>query len=223
MPPRIYQVDSNHMGVRLAVLGIFALVGLVGAFVVVPGLIGVLGLTNVPLVCLAGVGGIVLGAGAAWGAERLLIKVWPSGDTLRADGDGLVLKRRRADPVTIHWADRINVLSWYFVVRRGRSWVPRGWLCLACHLRQDESTITPYTFIASSAARDFSQWAAFEELISQKESPSFVDAQQVKQSPQQMQLRNVEIERWMDGCELAADDFADLIARLDERLAHWPG
>jgi hypothetical protein len=223
MSPRIYQVDSNHVGIRLAVLGTFALIGFVGAFIGIPALIRLLGLTNIPLFCLASIGGIALGAGAAWVLERVLMRVWPSGHTLRVDGAGLELKRRRSDPITISWADRISVLSWYFVVRRSRSWVPRGWLCLACHLRQDETMIIPYTFASPSVAGDLSQWAGFEELLPPPPRPGVADGHPVERASRQGQLHGAEGDRWMDGCELAAGDFADLIARLDERLAYWPG
>jgi hypothetical protein len=223
MPPKTYQVDSNHTGIRVAVLAAFVLTSLLGIFVVVPWLVSVLGLRNVPQVCLASVGGVALGAGVAWWAERVLLRVWPSGDTLQADGDNLELSRRHYPPVTIRWADRINVQSWYFVVRRGRSWVPRGWLCLACRLSQDEVVIAPYTFVSPSAARDLPQWAAFEELISQKKTPGAPDAHQPMEAPEQARLLSAEKERWIDGCELRVEDFVDLIARLDERLADWPG
>jgi hypothetical protein len=198
------------------VLAVFVLAGFLGMFVVVPGLINILGLRNVPLLCLAVVGGVALGAGVAWWAERVLLKVWPSGDTLQVDGEGLDLARRHSPPVTIRWADRIDVQSWCFVVRRVRSWVPRGWLCLACRLSQDEQVIIPYAFVSPSVAKDLPQWAGFKELISQQGTPGRAD-------PYQARLLSAEKERWLDGCELRAEDFADLIARLDERLAGWPG
>ncbi|HEC23322.1 MAG TPA: hypothetical protein ENI95_10445 [Chloroflexi bacterium] len=218
----VYRVDAGHLGVRVAVLLTMVLGSWLGLFVVMPAILSLLSLTGLPELCVSIVGGVGLGVLLSWLVERLLRRIWPSGRWLEVDDQQITLHERSGETVSINWQGRINVLSWYFVIRRGRALAPRGWYCLACRLNQEENIITPYTFVKPSVAETLPQWAAFEELISRKYAPRRGQEYQLKKVAEQGQLRNAEKDRWDEGAELLPEDFFALVAMLDARVSDWP-
>lgn len=218
----VYLLDRNHVGIRIAVLLVMIVTGVLGLFVVMPALLGLIGTTGLPDLCLSLAGAMMLGVGAAWAVERGLRAVWPSGRVLVRDGNGLQLRNSSGSERTIVWDERINILSWHFVIQRGRTWVPKGWYCLAFRLTQDDDVISVYTFMKPDAAKELPQWSAFEQLISRKAAPKRGEEHLLKLVAEQGQLRGAEHDRWQDGAEMQAQDFVELIAELDSRCADWP-
>lgn len=217
-----YRVDPIHSGIRLAVLTIMLIgVGL-GIMVIMPALANLLGLTELPRLLLTVPGGIAFGIGLGWIAERGLRAAWPSGRWLKVGTEDITLQERSGEMVSLKWANRINVLSWHFVVRGGRSWVPKGWYCVACRLTQDDRMIAPYAFVKPTDAQAMAQWHAFPELISRKHAPKAGKDYQLRQIGEQGPLRAAEKDRWSDGAEMQPDDFAALVAEIDRRLPDWP-
>src|SRR5204863_91436 len=96
--------------------------------------------------------------------DRVLKNVWSSGRSLTVDGDHLevVDKRRgRQGNLPIAWAQRINVLTWRFSVRRGSARIPKGWIMLALQLLQDDTLVTLYTFMPEKAAKAMPGFESF--------------------------------------------------------------
>lgn len=218
----VFSLDRNHGGIRLVVLLAMFASGVLGLFVLMPAIVSVLRLGGLADVCTTVVGALLLGVGASWLVERLLLRVWPSGRWLTVNDHHLELRRRSDEPVAIAWDDRINVMAWYFVVSRGRTWVPKGWFCLACRLHQDDLIITPYTFMKPEDAQGLPQWRAFEQLVSRKQAPKRGEEHLLKKVTEQGQLRAAEKDRWEDGVEMTPEDFIRFVALVDARVPDWP-
>jgi hypothetical protein len=214
----IYRLDRNHLGVRLIVMFAMLGSGVVGLFVVMPLITNVLDLTGLPELCVTVIGVLVIGVGLSWGIEAALRELWPSGSYLVADDSRIELRARRAEPSILNWDERINLSTWYFPISRGRSWVPKGWYCVACRLHQDEKIITPYAFFKPEEARKLPEWDTFELLVSQKSAPKRGDEHLLKKFGEQSQLRSAEKERWDSGVEMSARDFVSLMQRIDKNL-----
>ncbi len=217
-----YHLDPNHVGLRLAVLFAMIVSAGLGMFVIMPAALHVLPFTGVPELCFTVVGTLLIGIGASWAVETALRSIWPSGRVLEVEGNAVTLRRPSAEAVTIDLGSRTNVLAWYFVIRRGRTWVPRGWYCVACCLTQDERVIIPYSFVKPDIARAMPQWSAFEELISRKQAPRPGEEHLLKKVGEQGQIRAAERDRWEDGVEMRVEDFAAFVALLDARMPDWP-
>jgi hypothetical protein len=221
-PEQRYPLDANHVGLRLTVLLTMIVSAALGLFVIMPTALNLLPLTGLPELCLTGVGTLLIGVGVSWGVETALRSIWPSGRVLVMNGETLALRQRGGESAAVEWARRMNVLAWYFIIRRGRTWVPRGWYCAAFRLTQDETVITLYAFIKPEVASQMPQWPAFEELISRKQAPRRGDEHLLAKVGEQAQLRGAERDRWDDGAEMRAEDFAAFVAEIDARVPDWP-
>jgi len=199
-------VDVEHLGVRVIVplLAVAAL-----ALVLVLGPVGLAALDLedtvassllLPLAILAAIGAALLG-------DRLLKKYWPSGRELLVDESCLVLRDRKKPEQVLRWGERVNLLTWRFTVpRRGR--VPKGYLCLAMQLLQDEQQITIYTFYDPKKLDRLEEVEAFTPLVSRRALQE--DRLNLRVAGQQRRLLQAEDERWQNGAELVPEDFADL-------------
>jgi len=199
-------VDVEHLGVRVIVplLAVAAL-----ALVLVLGPVGLAALDLedtvassllLPLAILAAIGAALLG-------DRLLKKYWPSGRELLVDESCLVLRDRKKPEQVLRWGERVNLLTWRFTVpRRGR--VPKGYLCLAMQLLQDEQQITIYTFYDPKKLDQLEEAEAFTPLVSRRALQE--DRLNLRVAGQQRRLLQAEDERWQNGAELVPEDFADL-------------
>jgi hypothetical protein len=219
-PEATYKLDSNHVGIRLVVVLVLFGLSALGAFVIAPAILKALNATAPPTFCISAIGGLALGLGGAWGAERGLRTIWPSGRWLKVDDHGLVLGDRRGDETPVNWSERVDVLSWHFLISQRRSPVPKGWYCLACQLREDERTIALYAFLKPSTAEALPQWPAFEALRPLPLPKQGQDPRDIVD--EQKELRTAEMNRWDDGGEMEPDDFVALVEALDARLAQWP-
>jgi hypothetical protein len=206
-----FMLDPTHLGVRLVVLATIAITfllfisGVASAITRFFGLIGFLAvITQIAL---------SLGAafGFSWLLERFLKRAWPSGKWLSVTSNRLTLEQPQTDTITIELSDRTNILKWYFVIREGRAWAPKGWYCVACKLSQDENVIIPYAFMKPADASALAGWAGFEELMSRKNASDRDQSKALKQFSEQGQLRTAEKERWNNGVEMSPEDFAQVL------------
>ncbi len=220
MSDTTYRLDTMHSGLRLAALLVTLISAGLGILVIAPALARLLGMIDVWAVLFTLFGGSAIGVGAGWATERYLRGVWPSGRWLKVDEEAITLRERSGEVVQIRWAEPVDVLSWHFVIREGRRWIPKGWYCIACQLAQEGAAITPYAFMKPDDARRMAQWEAFPELISRKHPPN---EHQRKQAEAQEHLRAAEKDRWNNGAEMTPVDFAALMSEINRRVTGWPG
>ena len=115
------------------------------------------------------------------------------------------------------WDRTVNVMAWRFVVRR-RTRIPKGWLCLAVQLLQDEATVILYTFMPPDEAEALRGYANFVRLRPRKETESNNDLRAVAE---QRRLLKLEDARWEDGSEIAPDDFRAVLTMLETHVQGW--
>jgi hypothetical protein len=222
LAPTIYRVDPTHLALRFAVMGAVA----AGFFV---GLIGALAIGSVVLQTGSSAGffaavttGIAIGLSGGWLAENSLTGRWHSGRTLSVTSEGITLKDRNGNTTRIGWTQGVSVVTWYFVIRKGRAWAPKGWYCLACELKQGDSLIVVYVFVKPEIALALPQWNAFQELLSRKDSGKRAGDRPLSEIGAQAPLRYAEQDRWHFGVEMVPADFAQVISGLSQRIADWP-
>ncbi len=219
---RKYLLDRNHAGIRFAVVLALILGMLLGLLVLMPAALGLLRMTGLPELCVSVVGVLAFGLVVSWGVEKYLPNLWPSGNRLEVSDEYLILRQGVRESITLKWRDRINVLSWHFVIRRGRTWVPRGWYCAACRLTQDENVISVYSFMKPEQAEQMPQWRGFELLVSAKQAPRRGEEYLLARVAEQGQLRSAEKDRWDSGVEMQPGDFAEFVGLLAARVPDWP-
>lgn len=222
MPDTTYRLDTMHSGLRMASLAAVVLGVLLGSFVIVPALARVLGVGETIPLLFSCIGGPAVGIGLGWAVERYLRSVWHSGRWLKVDGKAITLRERSGEVVEIGWAEPVDVLSWHFVIRGTRLWIPKGWYCTACLLAQGGRTITSYAFMKPIDAQAMPQWKAFPELISRKHDARQEHGYPAQRVDGQDQLWEAERDRWNSGAEMTPTDFAALVAEIDQRVAGWP-
>jgi len=217
---KIYQLDRSHTGLRLVLLLALVVFSSIGGFLLMPALLNLFGVLSLPRLLLSASGGLLIGFGLTMILERILWSTWPSGRVLEVDADKVVLKGKAFDDLTIDWGSPYEVLSWYFPIRRGRSYVPRGWYMVAVRIKQGDTIIIPYAFFHPRQSNEFLQWPVFERLISEKSARTVDERAQVER---QGHLRAAEDERWYVGVEMRPEDFFVFVGDLDARTPHWPG
>ncbi len=223
--PRVFPVDVEHAGIRLAlpilivgsgVLFYVVLSPLIGS--VVESLLGVDALNG-----FASFGVALLGAlGVGVLADRLLKRYWSSGRRLVLDTQALVLRdqRRGRTPQTrIVLDQRINVQSWRFTVRRSSPRAPSGWIMLACQLGQDDTQLILYTFMPPKRSATLPLLRVFSELAGRKDLEG--GKLSLRETTEQRRLLKAENERWQDGAELQPESFASVLEALSPYIPEW--
>ncbi len=208
--PMTIAIDAEHIGVRLlipvlTIVGIFGGVALAG---MVQTLLGELVSLWCVVLVLAGLMAFIF----AQIGERVIKPLWPSGRYLVLDHEGLTLHYRKANQkqhdYQFRWIDEPTVHSWYWEVETRKSRVQRGWYCLAVRLSADERHLTLYTFMSLTTAETlprFQEW--FVKLLPKTEREKMT-ASDPRGAAIQSRYKQLESERWLDGAEVSADDFA---------------
>ena len=221
MTPTVFRLDPTHMRLRITLLGVF-FASLVAGLIVAINL--VVNLAHVPspfdvLAVFLLTGGIAVGI--SWAAEKFLTTRWPSGRTLSVSNDGIVLSERGGLSIQVDWDKRVNVITWHFKIRQGRAWVPKGWYCVSCQIKQDDALIVPYAFVKPAIAETWADWKAFPELLPRKKVDKGKQDHLLGEIGAQAQLRYAEQDRWHFGVEMKPDDFAQLLTALRQRVPEW--
>jgi hypothetical protein len=215
-----YPVDTEHLGIRVALPTIMLLSGLfVWVTLAAPvdvAIVNVIGIDG-----LGGLGSAFLGTGTAIlagiAADRLLKRYWPSGRTLRVSEAVVALddtRRGHADQITIRRDHRMNLMLWRFPVKRSTPKAPAGWLMLAVQLQQDELELTVYTFMPPKQAKKLRFYEEFTTILPPKQLQKAKLS--VRETAEQRRIAKAEANRWENGAELRPNDFMTLI---EEHLA----
>jgi len=216
LPPKQFPVDALHAGIRVAVTVAFFGTAAVAIFVV-PAIAIALKLTGI-LSVLFFVGGVsAISIGGALLVDRTLRKIWPSGRWLKVEQGALVYHDKDGAETVVALNPKARMIVWHFVIQQNRTWVPRGWYCVACQLAQGETQLTPYAFLKPEQAAMLPRWRAFQEVIPRKD----LVRRDAELPDDQIRLRLAERTRWESGIELFADDFHELVVALDQSLDVW--
>lgn len=233
--PTILHADQEHNRLRTAVIFIIIASVYVG-YQVMRGIFGLAGNTADYIYVLSCVGGLPIGLGLSWLVEQGLKRIWPSGNNIALDENGLQLQTRDGQAQTIEWGHHVAVTNWHFqlsgYMRGGRERrVPSNWLCLASQLRQEDERIVVYTYLspkkaAAWLANDKSE-AAFHEIKASDIYTSSLRDRFVAPArpdiPKQVLAGKdgsywlAERRRWKYGVELTPQDFATFMNYLKRK------
>lgn len=216
--PMTILVDTEHIGVRflipsLAIIGILVGIALSG---VIQAILGDL----VSVWCVAMILAVILAIALTQIGERFIKPLWPSGRYLTLAQDGLALHHRKTSQqhrdYYFRWAAEPKIYSWYWSLDKRKSRVQQGWHCVAVRLSEGEHAITIYSFMSpidAEALPRFNEW--FVHLL-----PKVVRERMTESDPRQAAIqaryKEFENERWIEGAEIDADDFAILIKVISE-------
>lgn len=208
------QVDPEHNVLRLATVGLFVLIMVIGFFVI-NALMPSEGFNILAGLLAFGIAAIVTRL-----ADPLLKRWWPSKRSLVMDADGARLILNDQIQANIRADGAANTHYWKFKIpRRGR--MPRGWFVVACALQQDDTYLAVYTFASPAQTDELGKIKPFTELHSEKSKASSAKAESLRLAGEQRRLRVAEEQRWHDGGELTVTDFQTFIERLNELYVRW--
>ncbi len=206
-----FPVDSEHSGVRLAVL--------VG-FIVSAAILFVIANAVIPSQGLNIVAGLIAFAGAV-GVSRVfepfLKARWPSGRALEVTREAIRVTRHSQTQVEIGSFEPIQIHLWRFPVKR-RARVPKGWYVMACALEQDDNWVAVYTFAPPDQSDQLARLVSFPVLTppdSKRQSDS------LRVAGEQRRLLTAEQHRWHDGAEMQLADFEKFARQLKEQFPQW--
>jgi hypothetical protein len=211
--PLTLPVDSEHAGLRVAVVVAFVLTWIIGYFVVSTVAAG----SGLNLLAL--LGSFVLAYLASNGLERLLRQRWPSGRVVQMDTDGARTLVRGVEQQYIRADAPAAALFWSFQTRR-RTRVPKGWHVVACALEQEERYLSVYTFMSPEKFKAFRHADRFTAL--KAEAPKTGSGRDdLLLAGEQRRLREAENHRWVDGAEMSAADFETFIDQVSAHFRAW--
>lgn len=217
---RVFPVDMDHQGIRLA-LPALMVVGLIGGYFLSSWLLNLIN-PDLALGCFPVIGGVIVALGISALGDRVLKRLWPSGRTVTLDETGFEVhdnRRNKPPTVRVNWSQRVNIQTWRFTVKRGSARVPKGWLMLGLQALQDDALVTVYTFAPEKEIQDNPNFKLFMPLApkAQLESNDFP----LREKIEQRRLHKAEEERWQDGAELRRQDFLQLVEVVRQRVPDW--
>jgi hypothetical protein len=213
----VIPVDSEHGGIRFAVVIIF-LVGWVLGYLVISAVVSSAGLNIIALI-----GGFFIAYGLTALIERYLKQRWPSGRAIHIDDASVqtVLRGTPQQTITID-GHEVDLLRWRFQTRR-RSRVPKGWYVLACALEHEDTYLSAYTFMSPDQLGNFAAADHFTELIRREEpKPGSRSGAgrggDMLLAGAQRRLHQAEQQRWLDGAEMTASDFETYVTTIEQQF-----
>jgi hypothetical protein len=204
-------LDPIHSGLKMAEMGSFFGGGFL-AFLATSLLLP----NFAPVAAMVGLG---VGAGSSIGLGRYLKTHWPSGRELVADAERIVLTKHEKIQVVIDPQQQVNVLSWYFDVKKDHPRARKGWHLLGLGLEQDETMIILYTAISPKDFENLPLAKAFSKLERKSNEQPTQSASGMRRAGEQRRLYEAEMLRQMDGGDI---DSARFIEFLDFLQAHYP-
>lgn len=206
-----FLLDPEHAGLRAAMLLGFLLVWL---------LVFLLGRALLQIE-----GAVIISIGAGFAAatllsqrmERWLKPRWPSGRSVALEGRRIRLLRRGQEQEALDLEQEINVLTWCFRINR-RSRVPKGWFMVACALEQDERHIPVYAFMPPEEFEQLQRSGLFTQLQGRRQRR---DSGDLRLAGEQKRLHGAEQIRWLQGGEMARDEFRAYLRFLHRRFPEW--
>lgn len=206
-------LDPIHEGIKFAEMGGFlggGLLGYIGATVA---------LGNPLIAAVAGLGAAV---GSSMGLGRYLKSHWPSGRELVADSEHIAITRHGKNQYLINATLQVNVLTWYFEVKKDHPRARKGWYLLALALEQDDSIVILYCALPPKEFENIKLAKAFTKLERSKEKDKAADSiSGMRRAGEQRRLYEAEVIRQMDGGDMESSDFLAFLDFLQANYPHW--
>lgn len=210
-----FPVDKEHGALRIVVVVSFIVIWIIGFFIInvtVP---------NEGLSLLA----VLVGFGIAYAItaaiESILKRRWPSGREVEVTRDAVKLSKKGSLQTEMASEDTVSVLLWSFKISK-RTRVPKGWSMLACALEYEKQYLTVYTFLSPAQLESYELADQFKKLVSSRKNANQLEAREdLRLAGEQRRLRDAENYRWLDGAEMASDDFITYVNRIRAQFPEW--
>jgi hypothetical protein len=204
-------LDPIHGGIKVAELGSFfggGFLGFLATSLLLPNF--------APIAALVALG---VGAGSSIGLGRYLKTRWPSGRELVADAERIVLTKHEKIEAVIDPQQQVNVLSWYFEVKKDHPRARKGWHLLGLALEQDDTMIVIYTAVSPKDFENLPLAKEFSKLERKNPEKPTQSASGMRRAGEQRRLYEAEVIRQMEGGDMDSEKF---IMFLDFLQAHYP-
>jgi hypothetical protein len=233
--PVVLNADTEHSGLRLAVLASF-FVSFVLVFLILAAILRSFSGTLISdfYFALSCAGGVILAIGAAGLAEYIAKRRWSSGRSLTLNDGGLVAIVEPPEKLQFSWDGHNSVVRWYTRLRGYRRGgrerrVSADWLCVACQLQQDESRVIVFAYMPEDQAQSLMEDKRFQELRPGDfyktnlfrrwfTPPSRPDIPTKVLVGKKGHFWLAERRRWNEGLELDIEDFFVLLDELDRQV-----
>ena len=226
--PRVLHADQEHDRLRVSIT-VLILVSIWLGYRLIYGALELFASDAVRdyTVFLSCIGGVPLGLALVWGIEKLLKRVWHSGNSLTLQDATILVQQRDYDTQRFDVSEQIDLMRWYFRLggyARGGSErrVAKNWYCLALQLQQEDNRLVVYTFVPPGQAVTAAQEpdSDFHEIhlkdvytahpgIMRPPSRPEIPAEVLRGKDGRFWL--AERRRWHEGLELTREDFATLM------------
>jgi hypothetical protein len=206
-------LDPIHGGLKMAELGSFfggGFLGFLGTSLLLPNF--------APIAALVALG---VGAGSSIGLGRYLKTRWPSGRELVADTERIALTKHGKNEQVIDAQQQVNVLTWYFDVKKDHPRARKGWHLLGLALEQDDTMIVIYTAIAPKEFEKLPLAKAFSKLERKSNEKPTQSASGMRRAGEQRRLYEAEIIRQMEGGDIDSAQFIEFLDFLQANYPRW--
>ncbi|MEL6404569.1 MAG: hypothetical protein AAFR81_09415 [Chloroflexota bacterium] len=211
------QLDPIHGGLRAAVFGSFVAAA-IGGF-------GISAFVFPDLFFLSLAAGGASAAGASLGLERYLKNKWPSGREFVANAERIALTKHEKIELVVDPMQQVNVLMWYFKVRKDSPRAKKGWYLVALGLEQADTYIPIYTTVDPDTFAEMPLSNQFTKLEKRKrdkqKNSAITSSSNMKRAGEQRRLHEGEVVRQMLGGDMLYDDFVTTIEFLQANYPKW--
>lgn len=229
--PIVLKADPEHAGLRVTIILVLAVAIWLAFLLLRELLVTYLPQLGSPAV-LACLGAIPVALAVSAGIEALLKRSWPSGRRLVIDGQRLALQRAGVDQAVLRWDTPITETWWHFRLsgypRGGRERrVPDRWHCVAGQLQQEGQRIVAFAFVPPARLEELQERYSLypleprdvydNSLRGRLEGPARPELPTEVIAGEAGRFWLAERNRWQQGVELMPDDFATLLALVQER------
>lgn len=202
-----FSLDPNHSGLLFASLAALCIGTVLGA--IAAG--SIFSSLSIPAPFLP-VAAAAIGSGLALVAvtEQLSKRYWRSGKLLRVSDEGMWLLVHSNPVLEIDFNREVLLTTWRFTINRTRGFVPRGWVCTALHIEQEETSLALYAFAKHFDHNLQSDAMTFKEL---RNPNAFLGTSGERPDVDPEELTDLikhERQRWVYGFEMSIQDFATL-------------
>lgn len=210
-PDLVFQVDSEHSGVRILGCVTF-LISAVAGYLILNTI-----LPNSGLITIGAA--LALAIALTYAADHLAKRYWPSNRAIQFIDDMIVLIKAGTVQGEIDAAANVNLLLWHFEAKRHPR-VPKGWYVVANALEQDGDYIISYS-IASPEDFEALPLSRLSTKFQRKKKGKGEDARDLKEAGSIRRIAQAEFHRGELGAEMSLQDYHAYLDYLADTYTTW--